>query len=612
MFQWSQKLRSEKLGLTMIAGSLLVVAVIVSLLTFFQQAADLNRIRAQGLSLAQLVSEVPFEQLLAEQSQNTLHIVYQSQPKAELAYVAVVNTEGMPLAQITAPGVVIPQSTSGARPGSWIGEHTAMLSDGAEVIEYYAPILSGGELQAFIRIAYFYPQLAISMTQLPLMASLALPVFLLTPLFYILLRREIRPLRRAHQQIAQQVSSTGASPLQLTMGEELTEFADNFNSFFKLAAKKIAALENERATLQASSKILDYKFNKFEAMLEAIPDALIVLDESGTVIFANSKLLPVFGIAADDALLRPLATWCDNSELFAFITRCQKSKSVAINPVQIALQLDKLTKRVSVSAFPLFAEGDQHKLLGRLIVLRDTSREAAAEASRDEFIGHISHELKTPLHTMGLYIEQLQHAANDEAFRVEGLNILHDETERMTDLINNILSITKIENGSLAVDRQRVKLGELLKDALATVQRSDRAKNVTIVADIPSEVGAVAIDKNLMRVAINNLLTNAIKYNRPHGEVRLELEELPETVRITVKDSGIGIAAEDQLRIFDKFYRSEDDTVRGLSGHGLGLSLVRDIVNLHNGKISVHSELGSGSEFVIEFYKESEQLRKAG
>ncbi|MGI9294196.1 MAG: hypothetical protein ACR2PS_09460, partial [Pseudomonadales bacterium] len=139
MFAWTNKLRREKLGLTMIGGSLLVVAVMVALLAHYQQSADLNRIRAQGLSLAQLVSEVPFEQLLAEQSRNTLNILYQSQPKAELAYAAVVNIEGMPLAQITAPGIVIPQVNGGGKPGTWIGERQATLSNGAEIIEYYAP-----------------------------------------------------------------------------------------------------------------------------------------------------------------------------------------------------------------------------------------------------------------------------------------------------------------------------------------------------------------------------------------------------------------------------------------------------------------------------------------
>ncbi len=613
VFSWIDKLRSEKLGLTMIGGSLLVVASMLALLAYYQQTADLERIRAQGLSLAQLVSEVPFKQLLAEQSQNTLNIVYQSQPRADLAYVAVVNTEDMPLAQTGAPGVVLPQANTVQAAASWTGERLLTLANGAKIIEYYAPVLSAAEHKGSIRVGYFYPVYLPQLSQLPFMASLALPVFLLTPLFYFLLRLEIRPLRNTHRELVQQFYSEHSDIFKLNMGEEFSEFAANFSDFFQMAKTKIARLEQEGASMQASGKILDYKFHKYEAMLEALPDALIVLDESGTAIFANSKLRPLLGVAPDDVLSKPLGSWCDNSELFHFIARCEKSKSGAVIPIDVSVQQGAVCKRVSVSAHPLFADGDQHKRLGRLLVFRDTSREAAAEASREEFIGHISHELKTPLHTMGMYIEELQGgAANDPAFRVEGLNVLKDETERMAGLISNILSITKIENGSLSIDRQRVRLGDLLSDAVATVQRSGKGKDLTFNTDIPNEVSAVAIDKNLMRVAINNLLTNAIKYNRPGGSVAVELEELPDSVRISVKDSGIGIAEQDVAHIFDKFYRSESEEVRASTGHGLGLSLVRDIINLHNGKISVRSEPGQGAEFIIEFYKDSEQLKKVG
>ena len=502
MFSWTHKLRSERLGLTMIGGSLLVVSVMVALLARYQHAADLDRISTRGLSLVQLI------------------------------------------------------------------------------------------------------------------AALVLLIFLLTSSFYLLLRREIRPLRLINRQIVQQTGQPTrcqrSHPFKLTLGDELSDCAANFNSFFKTANAKIARLENERASMLASSKIVNYKFNQFEAMLEALPDGLIVLDESGSAMFANARLRPLLGVAAKDVLSRPLGAWCNNSELLHFIARCQKSQSVAISPVDIAIQQGDLSRCITVSAHPLFAEGDQHKLLGRLLVLRDSSKEAAARTSRDQFVAHLSHELKTPLHTMGAYIEELQGAAaNDEAFRVEGLNVLHDETERMTGLINNILSITKIENGSLAIDRQRVRLADLLNDILTTVQRGEMSKGIRFISNIPTEVSAVAIDKHLMRVAINNLLTNAIKYNRPGGEVTLQLEELQESVRIAVKDSGIGISAADQPRIFEKFYRSEADAVRQCSGHGLGLALVRDIVGLHNGKISVNSQVDQGTEVVIEFYKESEQLRKA-
>jgi signal transduction histidine kinase len=198
-----------------------------------------------------------------------------------------------------------------------------------------------------------------------------------------------------------------------------------------------------------------------------------------------------------------------------------------------------------------------------------------------------------------------------EAFRVEATNVIRDEVERMSMLISNILSITKIEMGSLKVQRQRVKLHDLLKDAFETVARSGRGDDLQFELDLPREIGAVSVDKDLLRIAINNLLTNAIKYNRPGGSVTLSAEEYEDTVRITVRDTGIGVAPEDREKIFTKFYRSSAEPVQSKSGHGLGLSLVREIVQLHQGTISVSGAPEQGTEFVIEFSKNADLLKQA-
>jgi signal transduction histidine kinase len=117
-------------------------------------------------------------------------------------------------------------------------------------------------------------------------------------------------------------------------------------------------------------------------------------------------------------------------------------------------------------------------------------------------------------------------------------------------------------------------------------------------------MSSIAVDKGLLRIAINNLLTNAVKYNAPGGTVTLAAEETDDQIRIVVRDTGVGVAPEDKERIFDKFYRSEKPEVRSKSGHGLGLSLAREIVQLHHGVLSLNSMEGQGSEFVMEFSKE--------
>ena len=165
--------------------------------------------------------------------------------------------------------------------------------------------------------------------------------------------------------------------------------------------------------------------------------------------------------------------------------------------------------------------------------------------------------------------------------------------------------------GSLTVDRQRVKLNDLLEDALNTVARSGHGEDLQIRLRVPRELSPVAVDKDLLRVAINNLLTNAIKYNRPGGEVTLSAEESDEAICIAVKDTGIGIRDGDVGRIFDKFFRSDEESVRTKGGHGLGLPLARQIIELHHGTLSVSSIPGEGSEFVITLKKEAGLVKQA-
>jgi signal transduction histidine kinase len=121
----------------------------------------------------------------------------------------------------------------------------------------------------------------------------------------------------------------------------------------------------------------------------------------------------------------------------------------------------------------------------------------------------------------------------------------------------------------------------------------------------------VAIDKGLFRIAVNNLLTNAIKYSNPGGRVNFSAVESEEFIRIIVSDEGIGISQEEQQKIFEKFYRSESAAAQDRNGHGLGLALAREIIQLHHGTLSVESTPGEGSEFVIEFRKETGLLKQA-
>jgi signal transduction histidine kinase len=232
------------------------------------------------------------------------------------------------------------------------------------------------------------------------------------------------------------------------------------------------------------------------------------------------------------------------------------------------------------------------------VVLRDVTREQLARQAGNDFVAHVSHELKSPLNVIGMYAETLADTG-DEALRVESLNVIQDEIERMNALVGNLLNVSKLETGSMSPERNRVRLDDLLRDAYDHALPRAEGKNLRLSLDLPRELEAVSIDKDLFRIVLNNLLTNAIKYNRPGGSVVLSARNEDHEIVISVRDTGIGIASADHERVFEKFYRVSEsgDTARG--GHGLGLYLAAQIVELHHGRLVVDSEPGIGSTFSI-------------
>ena len=263
--------------------------------------------------------------------------------------------------------------------------------------------------------------------------------------------------------------------------------------------------------------------------------------------------------------------------------------------------------------YPLLSTRDRTRELGALMLFRDVTAQNLAKQGSSTFIAQVSHELKSPLNVISMYAETLQGGEEmSEEFLVEAANVIKDETERMTMLINNTLNLSNIEMGNISINRSRVKLKDLLKDAFDACARNSQANDLEYKLELPPEISPVAVDKELMRIAINNLLTNAIKYSNPGGVVSLSAEETDSSVRIAVSDSGIGIDSGELEKIFEKFYRSSSNEVRTRAGHGIGLALAREIVQLHQGTLTVSSEPGKGSIFTIEFRKEADLLRLAG
>jgi signal transduction histidine kinase len=163
---------------------------------------------------------------------------------------------------------------------------------------------------------------------------------------------------------------------------------------------------------------------------------------------------------------------------------------------------------------------------GTLVVLRDATREHLARQAGNDFVAHVAHELKSPLNVIGLYGEMLADAGADvPAVRVEAINVIQDEVERMNSLVNNLLNVSKLEMGSMRPERHRVKLDDLLRDAWQQARTRAEAKGIRLDLQVSRELAAVSVDKDLFRIALNNLLNNSIKYNPAGGSVVLAADE---------------------------------------------------------------------------------------
>jgi len=606
---------NQRFGLIMIVATLLVMIATVYILFDYQRGDRERLARAQGLDLARLLSGMPWRELIPQnRGQGFLEVLQRGQGNPDFAYGAVVGIDGQVASEVTRSGVIVPPVDIADEPTSWLGQQIVTSRDGTtRFIESHAPVFADGVHRGFVRLGYFQPQLSLSFSQMPFLATLMLPIFLLVPLFYFLLRQEIKPLKQISERFDHFADKAGLSHVELQPSRALSDFMEQFNSYIEATQTRIEVLNQEQENLQMSSKLLTYRNNRIDTILQNFPDAIVVIDEAGEVSYANGKVGRLLGVEHEEIIGKKPREWCKDPSIVPLLTFGDLKSSMQANEDTVKIRLeDNSEKSLQFSVYPLFVPNDESRILGRLVVVRDVSETHLMRQRQNEFVSHISHELKTPLNVMAMYSESLlTEGAENEHYRTEAVNVIRDEVERLSTLINNLLAINQYELGGVVAQRKHVRMHEFLEDAFDNVTKSRGDKDLEFDLDIPREMSMVYIDKDLFRIALNNLLTNAIKYSKPGGKVAMTAAENEDSIEIVVSDEGYGIDAADQKQIFNKFFRSTDDNIRQQTGHGLGLSLARQIVQMHHGELSFTSELGKGSQFTIRLEKVSTQIMDA-
>jgi len=240
------------------------------------------------------------------------------------------------------------------------------------------------------------------------------------------------------------------------------------------------------------------------------------------------------------------------------------------------------------------------KVVGAVAMVEDISELRRMEQVRTDFAANVSHELKTPLTSIKGFVETLQEGALENPPMAQRfLRIIMMEVDRLTRLINDILSITKMESGQTEVSNERVRIDQMMEDVAEMLSVHATEKGVELTVNQAKEPLFVWGNPDRVEQLLINLMENAIKYNRPEGTVRASLYATSDTIQFLVSDTGIGIAEEHLPRLFERFYRVDKGRSRSMGGTGLGLAIVKHIAVSMGGMIEVHSKLGEGTEFLV-------------
>lgn len=334
----------------------------------------------------------------------------------------------------------------------------------------------------------------------------------------------------------------------------------------------------------------------WHAILDAMPDPAIAIDHDRLVLHANQPAVDIFG-----SIRRgwPISLASRVPELDEAIERAIATRA----PQSVALrERMPIERRFDASVAPL--RGPHAGMPALLIVLHDNSERDRLAQMRADFVAHASHELRTPLASLRGFIETLQGAAKeDPVARERFLSIMSGEALRMTRLLDDLLSLTRVEMHVHIPPTGQVEINEVVGEVVESLEPIASAADTTIQVETTPSEHFVRGDRDEVVQVLVNILQNAIKYGRERGSIVVRVAQQSEGtkrhVEIAVTDNGPGIAEEHLPRLTERFYRVDDKSSREKGGTGLGLAIVKHILTRHQGYLKIASKLGQGSTFTI-------------
>lgn len=338
------------------------------------------------------------------------------------------------------------------------------------------------------------------------------------------------------------------------------------------------------ARFNAQHAVSESERLRLATVLDQITDGVLIADSTGLIQFANPAAGRLFQFG--DPLHHSIAEVVRNHQLVEAWRRCQQTRQMQSESVELPTRHQYLQ---------LVVIPDQHTS-GSILLAQDLTRIRRLEMVRRDFVSNLSHELRTPLASLNALAETLQEGALDDPPAARRfVDQIQIEVDALTQMANELLELSRIESGRFSLDRSPVAASDLLHAAAQRMQVQAERANIALRVECADDLPEVQVDSQRLEQVLINLIHNAVKFTRPGGEVFLSAESIPGEVRFGVRDTGVGIPADEVSRIFERFYRV--DKSRTGRGTGLGLSIAKHIIEAHEGKICAESIEGQGSTF---------------
>lgn len=339
---------------------------------------------------------------------------------------------------------------------------------------------------------------------------------------------------------------------------------------------------------------------KTATIIRNIADGVIVTDLKNKILVLNSVAEQWFGVKEKNVINNLIDEFISNNRLLDLIKKVAANGDKESPTVEIPIKLTGQWKESVLAAKAARVVHEDNTVLGIVTILRDITREKEIDRMKTELVSMVAHELRSPLTSVSGFSELLLDKSTTRNQAREYATIILNESNRLSDLINKFLDISKIESGKSQAKKSPISLLDTVETVLSTNIHLAERKGISVTVKMPDDLALVYADPAMMDQVMLNLVSNALKYSPENSAIEIVATQNDRNVQLSVIDSGYGISKESLPHIFEKFYRVTDhEKVREVTGSGLGLALVKQILEIHGGTITVKSKLGEGSAFTF-------------